>query len=122
MPSILIWVIAAAVLGGCVAAKLPDEMYVSESITLQKAQEDAIRSAVLARLKDPESARFGEIKAGVNSNGKILACGLVNSKNSYGGYTGMQPYSVEMLGETVTIQGPSELLANLCERQGLMPR
>ena len=45
---------------------------------------------VISRLKDPESARFAEIWALQGSNGNRSICGLVNAKNSYGGYTGMK--------------------------------
>lgn len=43
---------------------------------------------VLARLKDPDSAKFGGQFVG--SAG--IPCGEVNSKNSFGGYTGFQRY------------------------------
>lgn len=43
---------------------------------------------VLARLKDPESAKFRAQFVGVSG----IPCGEVNSKNSFGGYTGYQRY------------------------------
>jgi hypothetical protein len=45
---------------------------------------------ITARLKDPESARFKDDKYFANDN----ACGLVNSKNSFGGYVGFLPWNV----------------------------
>jgi len=48
----------------------------------------AARAAVLGSLKDPASARFeGDV---VYPTGAV--CGLVNSKNAYGGYVGSTPY------------------------------
>jgi hypothetical protein len=44
-------------------------------------------------LKDPESARFGDIRAVKRQGGKITVCGFVNAKNSFGGYTGMKPFA-----------------------------
>ncbi len=44
------------------------------------------------RLKDPESARFGKMWAARDTEGVVTVCGLVNAKNSYGGYTGMSPF------------------------------
>lgn len=41
------------------------------------------KNAVSSRLKDPESARF----SGVYVTGNIV-CGLVNARNSFGGYAG----------------------------------
>lgn len=43
---------------------------------------------VLARLKDPDSAKFRGQFVGVSG----IPCGEVNSKNSFGGYTGFQRY------------------------------
>lgn len=43
-------------------------------------------------LKDPESARFGTIAGARTPDGNISVCGMVNAKNSFGGYTGEQPF------------------------------
>jgi hypothetical protein len=51
------------------------------------------RAAVLMKLKDPESARWGaEYYGSIPPNKSIVICGAVNSKNSYGGYVGRVPY------------------------------
>lgn len=42
------------------------------------------RRQVKARLKDPESARFGNVW----SPDTMVVCGYVNSKNSFGAYNG----------------------------------
>jgi hypothetical protein len=42
-------------------------------------------------LKDPESARFRSEFVGRDG----AVCGFVNSKNSYGGYSGFERYIVE---------------------------
>lgn len=47
----------------------------------------AATDAVKSRLKDPESARFGEIDV-INN----IACGSLNGKNSFGGYSGNQRF------------------------------
>ena len=48
-----------------------------------------MESAVKDSLKDPESARFYDLKRFSNGN----ACGYVNAKNSYGGYDGKKPFA-----------------------------
>jgi len=63
--------------------------------SLGKAEIFAIESAVKEQLKDPESARFKHSK--YVSNGKGAYCGLVNSKNSYGGYAGNTPFMVMLI-------------------------
>jgi len=59
-----------------------------------KSAQDRIRSI----LRDPESARFRKFSMaeGVLSDGSgrknRVACGYVNAKNGFGGYTGDQPW------------------------------
>lgn len=56
-----------------------------------------IVKAVKRDLVDPESARFKWVKLAPEINTKdALAwyCGLVNSKNSFGGYVGDAPFAV----------------------------
>lgn len=44
-------------------------------------------TAVKNQLRDPESAQFSDVTANIES-----ACGFVNSKNGYGGYSGKKPF------------------------------
>lgn len=50
-----------------------------------------IKRMVSERLKDPESARFRDIKTAGNG---LAGCGTVNSRNSMGGYAGATPFMV----------------------------
>jgi hypothetical protein len=47
------------------------------------------RKAVLARLTDPESAQFRQMRAGDD-----MMCGEVNARNRLGGYGGFEPFVV----------------------------
>lgn len=49
--------------------------------------EDLIR----AKLRDPDSAEFGEIRVSRKS-GSPIACGTVNSRNGFGGMSGAQRF------------------------------
>jgi hypothetical protein len=51
------------------------------------SDEPNARKAVLAELKDPDSAKFGEFTKSEDSD---MACYTVNAKNSLGGYIGNQ--------------------------------
>lgn len=59
---------------------------------LNQEQIAAVHEGVRKALKDPDSARFGALKATDHSGDEkmrtIAVCGLVNGKNSYGGFTG----------------------------------
>lgn len=47
---------------------------------------------VASVLKDPSSAKFGGYVMGKSPRGDIMACGYVNGRNGFGGYSGMLPY------------------------------
>lgn len=80
---------------GCVANASPPpspSIEHGEPYTLDKNDTSAIEEGLRRSLKDPDSAKFGNMQAAKMSNGIIGVCGLVNAKNSFGGYTGMKPY------------------------------
>jgi hypothetical protein len=51
----------------------------------------AAKRAVLKKLVDPESARWGEFWHGQGTSGPVI-CGFVNAKNRMGGYDGMRGF------------------------------
>ncbi len=55
--------------------------------------ESESKKAVLANLKDPDSAKFGKF----TQVGEELACMTVNAKNSMGGYTGDKQAFLKMV-------------------------
>lgn len=63
---------------------------------------DEAKERVRAHLRDPDSAKFGGAMIGPRG----VVCGVVNAKNGFGGYTGMQPYFVN--GEKVLLVGSEE--------------
>lgn len=48
---------------------------------------DTIKAAILSNLKDPESAKFSNMRLWL-----VVLCGEVNAKNSFGGYTGADKF------------------------------
>jgi len=62
-------------------------------VSLSIRQITMVKNGVKAHLKDPVSAQFGNISASKDSKGQIYVCGLVNAKNSFGGYTGSKPFN-----------------------------
>lgn len=88
-------VIAAVLaIAGCQSTRSPEQIAATyKPFTLPPAAIEAIKSGTAAALKDPESARFGEFRAVEDgAKGVVTVCGTVNAKNSFGGYTGMQPF------------------------------
>jgi hypothetical protein len=57
-------------------------------------QRAEVEAGVRRGLKDPVSAMFGGMNAGVSEGdpNMYIVCGWVNSKNSFGGYVGEQPF------------------------------
>ena len=50
------------------------------------------KEAIISRLKDPDSAEFRNVYLNYGINNIPVTCGEVNSKNSFGGYTGFQQF------------------------------
>lgn len=71
---------------------------IAQFTKLNAAAERAIKQAVIDRLKDPESARFSNIYSVRDISGALHTCGLVNARNSYGGYVGSTPFYVITFG------------------------
>lgn len=70
---------------------------VSMAAELTAKEKTTIVKAVKDQLKDPDSAKFKWVKLADRINPKHFVdsyCGLVNAKNSYGGYTGFEPFEV----------------------------
>lgn len=111
----------------CMAPSSPQARELLASTTLTKQQIASIQAAVKERLKDPDSAKFGKFAAGRTLDGSIRVCGYVNSRNSFGGFTGMSPFSARLAGaSSPVIQGPvdpDDMLANMfikiCREDGL---
>ena len=74
-----------------IAQQLPREESSSDSALFAKA-----RVAVNAKLKDPQSARFGDMvrKPAADVNGKPteVVCGTVTATDSFGRYGGNRPF------------------------------
>lgn len=85
--------ILMALTSSAAAQKKREPIPYTTPVTLSEKLVSWVRKGVAARLKDPESARFGEMKGMSDNNGAIVVCGLVNAKNSFGGYTGMLPFN-----------------------------
>lgn len=83
--------VLVSTLAGCVSQPVQERVIVTKKRDLTDPEKQIIENSVKDRLKDPDSAMFKLPK--VNEDGKPdTYCGLVNAKNSYGGYTGYKPF------------------------------
>lgn len=73
---------ASALLTGCGESEAQKEARIRANIQIMS------EAAVRSKLKDPGSAQFQNQRVST----KGAACGEVNSKNSFGGYTGFTRY------------------------------
>lgn len=61
---------------------------------------------VRAALKDPDSAKFSNVRV---KEGTAFVCGQVNAKNSFGGYVGPIPFAYDSSTQlAVVINGPKD--------------
>ena len=92
---------------------------------LLPSERGAIEAAIRAKLRDPASARFGEMAAKRTDHG-VLVCGLVNAKNSSGGYAGRAPFIGALSKDGVEVFKISSVkisekrrIAGLCDALGV---
>ena len=74
-------------------------------------------SKVQSLLKDPDSAKFSEVRYVRNQSGVFVACGYVNAKNGFGGYKGKERFVTNGMEVTVLESMVSDfesLWGNLC--------
>lgn len=135
----------AALLSGCYATATPPPVAEAPAPTPQLSA-DQLRDltppekAILAKgfaagLKDPDSAKFQwtRIPKALPVGGTLDYCGLVNAKNSYGGYIGAQPFlgiiqvtkgkivaaSIGAVGESTPMY--RDIVPKMCRDKGLDP-
>ncbi|TWQ40718.1 hypothetical protein [Xanthomonas vasicola] len=63
-----------------------------------------LKAAMQSVLKDPDSAKYESVIVGTKPESKNLICGRVNSKNGFGGYSGM----VSFVGLLAEYEGTSK--------------
>lgn len=101
----------------------------AQMVELTAEQRGDVETGVRRGLKDPNSAMFGSMKAAVDREkaDTYVVCGWVNSKNSFGGYVGDQPfYAVyfpkNRVASLIGVGGPSidtTVVLNQCANQGV---
>lgn len=65
----------------------------------------AARRSVVAKLRDPASAQFGQHFQRKQAMGVEVVCGTVNSKNGFGGYTGQTVFAYRIADDRVIFAG-----------------
>jgi len=138
--------ILLAALSGCVASPsqqqqsgfppvppdpAPSTASAYRTYILPASDADVVKRFVAESLKDPGSATFGKITASISDRGVVSVCGMVNARNSYGGYAGQTPFmgvlatntsgqrvfGVSGMGST-DIQSKSVLM--VCQSEGII--
>lgn len=67
---------------------IPLSVFANDSLKIKNVTE-----SIKARMKDPDSTQFRNLRVVTNLLGNKAVCGEVNSKNSYGGYNGFKPFA-----------------------------
>ncbi len=114
--TIVIGIIAFAIVGSCISEQ--NKLSTSGNTTEAAAPVDPdaelrgtaryaiskAKTAVLGRMKDPDSTRFKEIVAVKTPAGGLLVCGDVNAKNALGGYVGFKPFMWTTSGTVILLE------------------
>lgn len=93
----------------CLLSVIAQPVLARDLLDVEKA---VIEKTVKGQLLDPESARFKWVP--LSANGARTYCGLVNSKNRFGGYTGDAPYIVFLvwIDQTLKVAAPLKIGSN----------
>ena len=123
-------------LAGCAGATPPAADAPIASRPLSDAEKAALGPILAAKLKDPGAAQFKWMPVALRDRDGITDyCGLVNGKNSYGGYTGYVRFYAQLRkdakgaftqAELRAVQQPNEepnpldprWLNGICEQYG----
>ncbi|MCK1507194.1 hypothetical protein [Bradyrhizobium sp. 18] len=133
----------AALLSGCYATASPPpvaeapvpQLSADQLRELTPAEKATLSKGFAGGLKDPDSAKFQwtRVPKVLPADGMIDYCGLVNAKNSYGGYIGAQPFigTIQvskgkiLTGAVGAVGDPTpmyrEILPKMCRDKGLDP-
>lgn len=128
----LVFCFCLCLLAGCAGGQHP-----SDAVSLRELspEEKQILGVSLAQgLKDPAAAQFkwGPITQ-AGSDGIAHYCGMVNGKNSFGGYIGYQPFSASVrivngkaTGGAIIFMGSADfwertMVMSACKQYGLDP-
>ena len=86
-------------LTGCAGLSQPNaQVQTASKRDLSAAEKTALTPIISAGLKDPTSAQFKWMPVVISErNGATDYCGLVNAKNSYGGYGGFVRFYAQLL-------------------------
>lgn len=72
-----------------------------------------VKAMVEAKLRDPYSAQWRNLRAFQHTDGSLIVCGEVNAKNAYGGYVGFDGFvywngKLTMPDESMPIVAPHQ--------------
>lgn len=132
-------VLAAVLATGCATAPLAQDPVAEPAPTYSKfrdltqAEKKIIAAGVSRALKDPESAKFEFPKFPVTSENSVVYCGMLNGRNSYGGYVGFSPFittvaqsngKIVSAGNVATDSDSlgTSILAKMCHDKGVDPK
>jgi hypothetical protein len=114
-------IVAMLALAGCATSAATEHRF--SPYAGDQAELDLAKRAIMANLKDADSAKFGSaIFYQRNSDGAKFLCIYVNSKNSTGAYGGMHPAAVSFKdGKVVDVDFLNASSSVPCELRGRHP-
>jgi hypothetical protein len=93
--------LVAVALAGCAGGAAPSSSPPAPMRRLSDAEKAALAPILAAGLKDPAAAQFKWMPVVLRErDGVTDYCGMVNGKNSYGGYTGFSRFYAHLTKDT----------------------
>ncbi|MBD3787212.1 MAG: hypothetical protein IE922_09615 [Sphingomonadales bacterium] len=107
---------------------LPHQVAAGNAPAVLSAEKyDAVIASVTKQLIDPSSAEFTEIAVATSAEAQTVVCGLVNAKNSFGGYVGRTIFVARETapGTFFALIGQSDIAresaVGICSGLGILP-
>lgn len=89
----------ALMLAGCV----PTTDVQTKPARLSQGELDRAKRLLVQGFKDPESAKYRNIRTYRTGMGDDVVCGEVNGKNSFGAYVGYKPFYIRLTGAQIRV-------------------
>lgn len=87
-----------------------------KSVELYASEEGEVRRGVAAVLKDPNSAQYGKFRGYLDDEGRVIVCGTINARNSFGGYTGDAAFYGLLMNDVLALGVIDSATSNLARR------
>lgn len=116
--------------GACSPTAQSTQKFISEKfvapyaeIPVSESEQGYIDKVMVDTLRDPNSVQYRSVRAtrAQMRSGPVstVICGMVNATNGFGGYTGFQPFFIEVIDGKTSWQHNNSDIYTVCQGAGI---